>query len=176
LVTGAQAATYAPDLAGSDSVVKVIAGESLTERQALEALLIPSADNVAGILAQWDAGSVSAFVARMNAQARLLGMTRTRYTDPFGLAASTVSTARDQLPVAGTVENFNYDVGHDGIGVKTGSDSAALGCWAFAARRTIAGTERTVYGVVLGIPGRRRAWSNRPARPRSARPAQEPEQ
>ena len=39
----------------------------LTERQALAALLLPSADNVAWILARWDAGSQAAFVARMNA-------------------------------------------------------------------------------------------------------------
>ena len=36
-------------------------GETLTERQALEALLLPSADNMAWILARWDAGSQAAF-------------------------------------------------------------------------------------------------------------------
>jgi len=101
----------------------------------------------------------------------------TTYTDPSGLAATTVSTAHDQLiiasaamanpvfasivamqsatlPVAGTVQNFDYDVGHNGvIGVKTGSDSAAQGCWAFAATRVIAGVAHDVFGVVLGIPG-----------------------
>ena len=57
------------------------------------------------------------------------------------------------FPVGGTVQNYDYDVGHDGIiGVKTGSDAAALGCWAFAATRSVAGTTQTVYGVVLGIP------------------------
>jgi D-alanyl-D-alanine carboxypeptidase (penicillin-binding protein 5/6) len=179
VITKAQAAVYGPDLAASESVVKVRAGESLTERQALEALLLPSADNIADILAQWDAGSIPAFVTRMNAQARELGMRQTRYTDPSGLASTTVSTARDQLilvrramaipafasivampaadlPVAGTVENFDYDLGRGGvIGVKTGSDSAALGCWAFAARRTVGGTSRVVYGTVLGVPATR---------------------
>jgi D-alanyl-D-alanine carboxypeptidase len=46
--------------------------ETLTERQALEALLLPSADNMAWILARWDAGTQDAFVARMNATARRL--------------------------------------------------------------------------------------------------------
>jgi D-alanyl-D-alanine carboxypeptidase (penicillin-binding protein 5/6) len=175
-VSRADAAAYRADLAEADSVVKVRAGEALTEREALEALLLPSADNVADILAVWDAGSVGAFVVRMNAAARSLGMSRTRYADPAGLSAATVSTARDQLvitraamsipafagivaqpavrlPVAGLVENFDYAVGHDGItGVKTGSDSAALGCWAFAAVRAVDGSQRTVYGVVLGVP------------------------
>jgi D-alanyl-D-alanine carboxypeptidase (penicillin-binding protein 5/6) len=55
------------------------------------------------------------------------------------------------VPVAGTIANYNHQVGTNGIlGVKTGSDSAAQGCWAFAVQRTIAGAQRVVYGVVLG--------------------------
>ncbi|HEY5245336.1 MAG TPA: hypothetical protein VIJ60_06680 [Acidimicrobiales bacterium] len=175
-VTAAQAAAYASEAAQQDSVLQVTAGETLTEKQALEALLIASADNIADLLAQWDAGSTAAFVTKMNTTARTLGMDHTTYTDPAGLATSTVSTGSDQLiinrtamaipafativampaatfPVGGTVQNYDYDVGHDGIiGVKTGSDAAALGCWAFAATRSVAGTTQTVYGVVLGIP------------------------
>jgi serine-type D-Ala-D-Ala carboxypeptidase (penicillin-binding protein 5/6) len=175
-VTSAEAAAYAAEAAQQDSVLQVTAGETLTEKQALEALLIASADNIAGLLAQWDAGSSAAFVDKMNTTAHALGMDHTTYTDPSGLATSTVSTAGDQLivnrtamaipafasivampaatfPIGGTVQNYDYDVGHDGvIGVKTGSDSAALGCWAFAATRQVAGTTQTVYGVVLGIP------------------------
>jgi D-alanyl-D-alanine carboxypeptidase (penicillin-binding protein 5/6) len=174
-ISSADVATYAADLAASDSVLQVTLGESLTEQQALEALLVPSADNIAQLLAQWDSGSVAAFVAKMNTTAQGLGMTHTTYTDPSGLSASTVSTASDQVvmartamanpvfasivgmgsatfPVGGTVQNYDYEVGHDGIiGIKTGSDSAAGGCWAFAAQRTIAGTAHTVYGVVLGV-------------------------
>jgi len=58
-----------------ESVVAVAAGEQLTERQALQALLLPSANNIAAVLARWDAGSAERFVARMNAAARSLGMT-----------------------------------------------------------------------------------------------------
>ena len=75
----------------------VAAGEAISERHALEALLLPSADNMAWILARWDAGSQDAFVARMNAAARRLGMTGTRYTDASGLDSSTVSTTADQV-------------------------------------------------------------------------------
>jgi D-alanyl-D-alanine carboxypeptidase (penicillin-binding protein 5/6) len=121
-----------------ESVVPIAAGEQLTERQALQALLLPSANNIAAVLARWDAGSVDRFVARMNATARLLGMTRTRYTDPSGYDDATVSTAADQvrivdramrlpvfasivatssatLPVAGTVHNTNRLLGHNGL-------------------------------------------------------------
>src|SRR5437879_5807525 len=67
-----------------ESVVPIVAGEKLTERQALQALPLPSANNIAAALARWDAGTTVRFVARMNAIARSLGMTRPRYTDPSG--------------------------------------------------------------------------------------------
>jgi D-alanyl-D-alanine carboxypeptidase (penicillin-binding protein 5/6) len=161
----------------SESLVPIAAGEQLTERQALLALLLPSANNIAAVLARWDAGSEDRFVARMNATARSLGMTHTRYTDPSGYDDATVSTAADQvriveqtmrltafarivatpsatLPVAGTVHNTNALLGHGGfVGVKTGSDAAAGGCFAFRAIRSIDGKRTTVTGVVLGQPG-----------------------
>ena len=160
-----------------ESIVPVAAGEELSERQALLALLLPSANNIAAVLARWDAGSVDRFVDRMNAAARSLGMTRTRYTDPSGFDAATVSTAADQvriveramrlpvfasivgtpsatLPVAGTVHNTNALLGRGGfVGVKTGSDAAAGGCFAYRVVRWIDGKRSTITGVVLGQPG-----------------------
>ncbi len=160
-----------------ESIVSIAAGERLTERQALQALLLPSANNIAAILARWAAGSVDRFVAGMNATARSLGMTHTRYTDPSGYDDATVSTAADQvrivdramrlrafasivdtpsatLPVAGTVHNTNTLLGRNGfVGVKTGSDHAAGGCFAFWAIRWIDGKRTTITGVVLGQPG-----------------------
>src|SRR6266516_3957260 len=73
-VAAADAADYARDQRQGQSVVKVAAGEKLTGRQALEAMLIPSGNNIASLLARWDAGSEAAFVAKMNARARLLGL------------------------------------------------------------------------------------------------------
>jgi serine-type D-Ala-D-Ala carboxypeptidase (penicillin-binding protein 5/6) len=160
-----------------ESVVSIAAGERLTERQALQALLLPSANNIAAVLARWDASSAERFVARMNATARSLGMTHTRYTDPSGYDDATVSTAADQvrivdramrlpvfasivatpsatLPVAGTVHNTNTLLGRNGfVGVKTGSTAAAGGCFAFRAIRWIDGKPTTITGVVLGQPG-----------------------
>ena len=161
-----------------ESVVPIAAGEQLTELQALEALLLPSANNIAAILARWDAGSPERFVVRMNAVARSLGMSRTRYTDPSGFDEATVSTAADQvriveramrlpvfagivatpsaeLPFAGTVHNTNTLLGQGGfVGVKTGSTDAAGGCFAFRAVRRVDGRLTTITGVVLGQPGR----------------------
>ncbi|MCL2586567.1 MAG: hypothetical protein FWE35_29415, partial [Streptosporangiales bacterium] len=92
-----EASGYSSQVSDGDSVVAVAPGEEISERHALEALLLPSADNLAWILARWDAGSQDAFVAKMNAAARSLGMTSTSYTDASGLDASTVSTAGDQV-------------------------------------------------------------------------------
>ena len=160
-----------------ESVVEVEVGERLTERQALEAILLPSANNIAVALARRDAGSVAAFVARMNATARRLGMIQTRYTDPSGYDPATVSTARDQLrltyrallvpafaqlvalptariPVAGAIANTDTLLGHDGfVGAKTGSDDAAGGCFAFARTVRRAGRTNAQIGVVLGQRG-----------------------
>src|SRR4051794_865055 len=86
--------------ADGQSVIAVVAGEQLTERQALQALLLPSANNVAMALARAVSGTVAAFVDEMNVDARRLAMTATDYTDPSGYDPSTVSTARDQLRLA----------------------------------------------------------------------------
>lgn len=174
-VTAADVAAYRQDVKQGQSVVKVAAGEHLTEGQALEALLIPSGNNIADLLAAWDAGSRAAFVAKMNGQARSLGLHGTRYADASGVDPATASTAADQfrlavralelpvfrhivalpqarLPVAGLVYNVNAGLGHLGIdGVKTGSTPQAGGCLVFSAQRTTAGRPTPVVGAVLGV-------------------------
>lgn len=175
-VSADEAAAYPDQLASGQSLVRVIAGEVLTERQALQALLLPSANNIAHILARWDAGSSDAFVTKMNQAAAQLGMTDTRYTDPSGLAPSTVSTAADQvtlarvamrlpvfaqivampqatLPVVGQVRNVNTMLGKDGVvGIKTGSTDEAGGCLLFAAEISAEGQRFWLIGAVFA-PG-----------------------
>jgi serine-type D-Ala-D-Ala carboxypeptidase (penicillin-binding protein 5/6) len=161
-------------VAMDESTVEVKKGETLSERQLLAALMLPSANNVAALLAVHDAGSIAAFVKKMNATAAELGMSQTHYTDPSGFEETTVSTASDQvklaraamadptfativakpsaqLPVVGRVINYNELVGHDGyIGIKTGSDEAAGGCLLFAKRMTVGGHSFTVLGAIFG--------------------------
>jgi D-alanyl-D-alanine carboxypeptidase (penicillin-binding protein 5/6) len=171
-ISAAQAQAAVRNAAHRQSVVAVQAGEELTERQLLEALLIPSGNNVARMLAAQVAGSESRFVAEMNAEARTLGMDHTNYTDPSGFDPGTVSTAADQLrvlrramrfaafrqivsmatvtlPVAGTLANYNPLIA-EGYAGKTGSDSAAGGCLAFFTRVTVSGRRLIAAGVVLG--------------------------
>ena len=174
VTTGAIDASQVEAAAGQP-VVAVTAGETLTELQSLQALLLASASDVADLLATWDGGGVSAFVAKMNQAADRLGMRATTFGGPSGFDTSSVSTAKDMvllgraamaipafrsivatpqvtLPVAGTVYNLNFEVGRSGfIGIKTGSDNAAGGCFLFAADVTVAGVTVTLVGALLGI-------------------------
>lgn len=163
---------------GTDqSIVDVRAGERISERATLLALLLPSANNIAVLLAREVSGTVAEFVYEMNVAANQLGMQDTVYTDPSGFDAGTVSTATDQLrlaevvaadptladlmatrksvlPVEGQVTNTNTLLGEDGfVGMKTGSDDAAGGCFMFRSRRLVAGDAVDLVGVVLGQHG-----------------------
>jgi D-alanyl-D-alanine carboxypeptidase len=159
--------------AGDESTVNVHAGDTITQKEALEGVLIASANNVARLLARWDAGSETAFVAKMNAAAKDLGMTNTTYTDPSGLTKTTVSTAADQVKLAKAAmkdasfrevarmmeytdykgtrhSNWNHLVGSNNvIGIKTGTTTAAGGNLVFAATKEIGGEVRTIVGAVI---------------------------
>ncbi|MCX5333390.1 serine hydrolase [Streptomyces sp. NBC_00140] len=162
--------------AGQESTVNVTAGDSISQREALESILIASANNVARLLARWDAGSEKAFVEKMNAAAEDLGMTNTTYTDPSGLNDTTVSTAVDQVKLGKKAmeepafrevaammsyddykgvnhSNWNQIVGKNNVvGIKTGTTTSALGNLLFAAKKEVNGETRTIVGAVVRQP------------------------
>ncbi|WP_235192998.1 D-alanyl-D-alanine carboxypeptidase [Streptomyces viridochromogenes] len=162
--------------AGQESTVDVTKGDKITQREALESILIASANNVARLLARWDAGSEKAFVAKMNAAADDLGMKNTTYTDPSGLNDTTVSTAVDQVKLAKAAmkepafrevaammsyddykgvnhSNWNQLVGRNNVvGIKTGTTTSALGNLVFAAKKEVGGETRTIVGAVVRQP------------------------
>ncbi|WP_431039907.1 D-alanyl-D-alanine carboxypeptidase [Streptomyces sp. P9-1] len=162
--------------AGQESTVDVTEGDAISEREAVEAILIASANNVARLLARWDAGSEEAFVEKMNEAAEDLGMSDTTYTDPSGLNNTTVSTAVDQVKlaraamrqpafreVAAMMEytdykgvkhgNWNRLVGKDDVvGIKTGTTTSALGNLSFAAKKDVDGEVHRIVGAVLRQP------------------------
>jgi serine-type D-Ala-D-Ala carboxypeptidase (penicillin-binding protein 5/6) len=68
--------------------------------------------------------------------------------------ATIVRLGEVALPVAGTVINYDYAVGHHGIiGIKTGSSSTAGGSFVFAAREIVDGRTFTAIGAVLEQKG-----------------------
>ncbi|MCX5586256.1 D-alanyl-D-alanine carboxypeptidase [Streptomyces erythrochromogenes] len=149
-------------------------GDKISEYDAIAALMIPSANNIARLLARWDAGSQEAFVKKMNDTAKELGMTNTTYTDPSGLDATTVSTAEDQVklglklveietllditkkpnwvdPSGKSWRNWNGLTGPSGaLGIKTGTTTKAGGNLLFAAQKKIGNTNQLIVGAVLG--------------------------
>lgn len=71
-------------------------GSEMSVELGLKALIVKSANDVAVMLAEAISGNVEGFVARMNATAKKLGMTRTHFVNPNGLPApDQVTTARD---------------------------------------------------------------------------------
>jgi D-alanyl-D-alanine carboxypeptidase (penicillin-binding protein 5/6) len=161
------------------SSLSVVSGEQFTERQLLLALILPSADNIAETLAVWVAGSQSAFVTDLNAEARALGLTQTSFADVSGLSPQTVSTAADLvklgqaalanptlaalvatqsavMPDGSSIQNLDTDLttAPGWLGIKTGSTPQAGGCLLFAAHHPgpLGGSrEVTVVGAVLGV-------------------------
>ncbi|AYG84689.1 D-alanyl-D-alanine carboxypeptidase [Streptomyces hundungensis] len=91
---------YTNGVKEKESVVEVKAGQQLSELEALQAVMLPSANNVARLLARWDASTEAAFIQKMNDTAKQFGMANTTYTDASGLVDSTVSTAEDQVKLA----------------------------------------------------------------------------
>jgi D-alanyl-D-alanine carboxypeptidase (penicillin-binding protein 5/6) len=175
-LTDADVQSYEADLRSEQSVAKVEAGEQLTELQLLEGMLIPSANNFAETAARWDAGSIQAFVSRMNARATALGMTHTKFADTSGASPASVSTPTDllalgmtamrdpvfaevvampqvELPVAGTVYNVDAVLGQGGIvGIKTGSGLNTGANFLFAADVIVDAHEIVLIGCVMGQP------------------------
>lgn len=158
----------------SESTAPLRDGQSFTQRQMLELLMLPSGNNVARLLARWDSGSQEAFVQKMNRAAKSLGMTGTTYTGASGFEQSTRSTADDQLKLAkaamdqpvlrqvvgmrettipgipGPVVNTNKLLGRPGVvGLKTGSTTPAGGNLMWAAEVKAGGKDRLVVGVTL---------------------------
>lgn len=102
--------TAPPYAAGPlETEIGLRAGERMRVRDLLRAVLLPSANDAASTLAVCVGGSRSAFVSRMNARARQLGLDHTHFSTPIGLDdAGNYSTAADlaRLAIAARQEAF----------------------------------------------------------------------
>jgi D-alanyl-D-alanine carboxypeptidase (penicillin-binding protein 5/6) len=166
------------------SIAKVTAGEKISEYQALQAMMLPSANNFAATLATWAFGSVDKYIAYANDQAKELGLKDTHISDASGFSPETLSSARDlvilgeeaiknpviaeivsqeeaTIPEAGLVRNVNWLLGVDNVnGIKTGNTDQAMGCFLFSSERNINGQKVTVVGAIMGAPDLRAAISD----------------
>lgn len=175
---------YNQYIAKDGAAVPVYAGETITQYQALQAMMLPSANNIADTAAIWAFGSLEAYLAHANSLVKRLGMSQTTVSDASGFSPATVSTARDLIrlgdaaldnpvlaeivsqkqavfPDYGTIENVNTLLGTAGIrGIKTGNTEEAGGCYLAAADITIAGKKITVITAIMGSTSRPQAMKD----------------
>lgn len=165
---------YYDTIAENGSAAPVVAGSVFSQRQMLEALLLPSANNYSISLAVWAFGSVDAYLDAARTWLDAHGLSGTTVTNTSGLGETNVSTPSDLvtigklvladpvlssivkeptavLPAIGEVENTNALLGRYGVtGMKTGTDDASGACLLFSADLQVEGRTVTVVGVILG--------------------------
>lgn len=151
----------------------VRAGWTVSERAALETMLIPSANNYAESLAVWAYGSVPAYLAAARTWLRARGLDDTTVVDANGLGAANRSTPEDLVdlgrlaladpvvsrivrmrtadePNVGDVENTNTLLGQGGVdGIKTGTYPTGANLL-FSATVRVGSRRVRLVGVVLG--------------------------
>ena len=157
------------------SYVKVEAGEQITEYQALEAVLLPSANNMADSLAIWAFGSMGAYHSYARQMLQKHGLTNTFVeADASGMSPATKSTPADlvqlgqlalqskiiseivqmkdaTIPVHGIIYSANSRFNANGIiGIKTGLTDEAGGCYLFASTFDVGDKPVTVVGMIIG--------------------------
>ncbi len=173
--TAQDAAYYQYQVAQGGSSVPVHEGDQMTEYDALEAMLLPSANNIADSLATWAFGSLSNYALYANNYVLRHGLTHTHIgNDASGYDPSTVSTAADlaklgliaqtnpvimsiagqktaTIPNIGVVDNYNTVLGINNInGLKTGNNDQDMGALLFTATIEVAGKPIAISGAVMG--------------------------
>jgi D-alanyl-D-alanine carboxypeptidase (penicillin-binding protein 5/6) len=136
-------------IAQNGNYADVALGDTTTEQDALYAMLLKSANNIAGSLAIWAYGTMDEFLVQTNAWLAEQGLTDTFVADASGLnpesrssstdliaighlaladpaLATIVGTKSIELPLFGQLENGNSLLGTAGIwGIKTGTTDEA---------------------------------------------------
>jgi D-alanyl-D-alanine carboxypeptidase (penicillin-binding protein 5/6) len=179
-LTAADVARYKDYLAKDGSVVPVLAGEQISQYQMLQAILLPSANNLADTAAIWAYGSLEDYKVAANTYLAQAGLRYTKVgSDASGLAPDTLSTAEDLvrlgklamreavfadivnqstatgIPVVNTIKNVNYLLGTDGIiGIKTGNSEQAGGAFVGAAKVNVNGKPEIIVTAVMNAPNR----------------------
>ena len=160
------------------SSVPVQIGMEISQRQMLEGILLPSANNYADSLAVWAFGGLDKYRLAAQALAKSFGMTHTTVgSDASGFSPSTTSTADDlarlgiaaikhptvaeivklneaTLPIAGLKQNTNWLLGDEGVvGIKTGNINEVGGVFVFAYIHQIDKLHKvTMVGAIQGEP------------------------
>lgn len=159
----------------SGTYVPVYAGEQISQYQALQAILLVSANNMSDSLARWAFGSVDNYVVYTNRMLNDLGLNNTEVADASGFSPNTVSTPEDmaklgflymkdpvlreialqqqaKIPMVGVIRNNNAFANENGVvGIKIGNtDEAGKTYLAASIRQGSNAYEEISIAVVLG--------------------------
>lgn len=167
--------SYNEYLAKLGTVTNVAAGEQINQYQALQAMLLPSSNNMSDTLAKRVFGSMEAYKVYANNMLLRYGLSKTKIDDASGFSPTSVSTPSEmivigqkalehpviaeivrqpnaELPLSGEVPNYNGLLRVEGVtGIKPGTTDEAGWCLLFSAtHRTATNQDMTVIGVLLG--------------------------
>ena len=133
----------------SGTYLPIYSGEEISQYEAIQAILLISANNISDTLANWAFGSVDEYVVYANNMLKELGLEYTTVADASGFSPNTISTAEDMvdlgyiymqhpvlrevalqqsanLPFIGYVNNNNSFANIDNvIGIKIGNTDEA---------------------------------------------------
>jgi D-alanyl-D-alanine endopeptidase (penicillin-binding protein 7) len=87
--------TAADKAHGKGTFSRLAVGTKLTRGELMHLALMSSENRAANVLGREYPGGVPAFVRAMNAKAKELGMTRSKFVDPAGLSSDNVASPRD---------------------------------------------------------------------------------
>lgn len=171
----ADAALYDKYFLRRATIQPMRAGSTISERDALELMLVVSASNYAEAVSTWAFGSQDAYLTAAETWLAANGLANTTIVEPTGLDPRNTSTTADLLalgklalanpviaaivgsqtldvPNFGPLANTNELLGVDGIsGIKTGTLDEAGACLLFSASVDVGAVAPiTVVGVVLG--------------------------
>lgn len=185
VISSSDVASYLSDLSSGQSVAKVSLGEHISEYQALEALLIASANNMSTTLANWVFGSEANYIKYANLYVKGLGMHSTLITSASGYIPTTTSSPSDlvklglyalknpvisnivssysvTIPVTGLITNYNANLNpkldSQITGIKTGNTIIGGGSYLYSSKYSGV----NIVGIILDAPDLESALSTGP--------------
>lgn len=179
-ITQADEDLYNDYISRGGSAYPVNTGQTYTQYQAMQALLIPSANNMADTLVNWAFGSQQEYLDYVNQMVLDMGLENTVLADASGFSPDSISTPAELVlagqaalenpviadivmqsqaaiyPGVEPVFSTNQLLGTPGvIGIKTGTTDEAGANVLFGAQHSLTETSETVIvGVVMGQPDR----------------------
>ena len=172
IVTARDVERYSRETVRNGSRLHVVEGEEITERQAIEAIMLVSANNIADSLVRWVFEDFDTYKVAAEKWLSDHGLENTTIgTDASGFDASTTSTPSDMIeigrlalqnealreiflqqsaifPFVGKENNTNQLLTDGFIGIKTGNSDQALSCLLFAREYG----DDIIIGVMMGQP------------------------